>query len=72
MKTYIIPYQYTIVGNAHVVAESLEEAIYLVEHDVDCPTPPDIEYLEGQIKKINLSYLSASFEIYHEDLDDSE
>lgn len=71
MKIYKIPYQYTIVGTAHVMAESLEEAVEAVEYDADCPTPPDFEYFEGQsqIKKVNLSYLNESFEIYHDDLD---
>ena len=72
MKTYKIPYQYTIVGTATVVANSLEEAVQITNDVAPCPTPHD--YLipfggDQEIKKVVFSYLSESFEIHEEDLD---
>lgn len=68
MNTYTIPYQYTIIGHAKVVASSLEEAVELVETDAPCPTPQDL-FLNDEIKKVFFSYLGESFEIHHDDLD---
>jgi hypothetical protein len=50
MKTYTIPYQYTIVGHAYVEAKNLEQAVDLVHFKVQCPVPKDIENL-NEIKK---------------------
>lgn len=69
MNKYIIPYQYTVIAHAYVMAESLEDAVELVDLKAQCPVPPDIENLDDQITRINLSYLSESFEIHHDDLD---
>ena len=69
MNKYTIPYQYTVIAHAHVMAESLESAVELVDLKAQCPIPQDIEDLDPQILRINLSYLSESFEIHKEDLD---
>ena len=69
MKKYTIPYQYTVIAHANVMAESLESAVELVDLKAQCPVPQDIEDLDPQIERINLSYLSESFEIHHDDLD---
>jgi hypothetical protein len=68
MKTYTIPYQYTIVGHATVVAENLSQAVDLVNFKVQCPVPEDIANL-NEIRKVAFSYLNESFEIHEEDLD---
>lgn len=68
MYTYTIPYQYTIIGHAKVVASSLVEAVELVELNAPCPTPLDAVE-DDEIKKVNFSYLKESFEIHHDDLD---
>jgi len=69
MNKYTIPYQYTVIAHAAVMANSLEEAVELIDHKAQCPVPQDIIDLDDQIKRINLSYLCESFEIHHEDLD---
>lgn len=69
MKTYTIPYQYTIIGTATVQANSLEEAARFIEYNAPCPEPEDQLVEDDQIKKVRFSYLSESFEIHHEDLD---
>ena len=69
MKKYTIPYQYTVIAHAHVMAENLQDAVELIDLKAQCPVPQDIEDLDPQIKRINLSYLSESFEIHEEDLD---
>jgi hypothetical protein len=69
MRTYTIPYQYTIIGTATVEANSLEEAARLVEYNAPCPEPEDQLVEDDQIKKVRFSYLSESFEIHQEDLD---
>jgi hypothetical protein len=68
MKTYTIPYQYTIVGHAYVEAKNLEQAVDLVHFKVQCPVPKDIENL-NEIKKVSFFYLNESFEVYEDDLD---
>jgi hypothetical protein len=68
MRTYTIPYQYTIVGHATVEAKNLEQAVDLVNFKVQCPVPKDIEDL-NEIKKVAFCYLSESFEIHEDDLD---
>jgi hypothetical protein len=69
MKTYTIPYQYTIIGTATVVANSLEEAVSFIEYNAPCPEPQDQLVEDDQIKKVVFSYLDESFEIHEEDLD---
>lgn len=68
MKTYTIPYQYTIIGTATVVANSLEEAVSCIEYNAPCPEPQDVVE-DDQIKKVVFCYLDESFEIHEEDLD---
>ena len=68
MNKYTIPYQYTVIAHATVMANSLEEAVELIDLKAQCPVPQDIANL-NEIRKINFSYLGESFEIHHEDLD---
>jgi hypothetical protein len=72
-KKFTIPYQYTIIGHATVYADTLEEAVEIVETDVPCEEPED--YLnkewssdESAIERVRFSYLEYSFEV-HDDLD---
>jgi len=69
MKTYTISYQYTIVGHATVEAKNLEQAVDIASHHSPTPLPNDIENWHSNIPKVNLSYLSESFEIHEDDLD---
>ena len=69
MKKYTIPYQYIVIGHATVFANSLEEAVDLVEANAPCPEPADQEAIDEEILKVNFSYLEDSFEIHHDDLD---
>lgn len=72
-KKYTIPYQYTVIGHAIVYADSLTEAVNLVQSDAPCPDPDD-QILGGQILDeaalvgVRFSYLEDSFEIHEEDL----
>ncbi len=69
-KKYTIPYQYTIIGHATVYAESLEEAVELVNDSAPCPTPVDNSNGDSEtIRNVNFSYLEDSFEIHEDDLD---
>lgn len=69
-KTYTIPYQYTVFAYATVLANSLDEAVELVQMDAPCPDPADIETSEDpDIVKINFSYLEGSCEVINDDLE---
>lgn len=68
-KKFTIPYQYTIIGHATVFADSLEEAVSLLEYNAPCPEPADQEAVDEEITKVDFSYLDDSFEIHHDDLD---
>jgi len=71
-KKYTIPYQYTIIAHATVYADSLEEAVALVQDGAPCPEPPDFKVIHEDvvdITKVNYSYLEDSFEIHEDDLD---
>ena len=67
-KKFIIPYQYTIVAHATVYADSLEEALEIVEHDAPVPEPSKM-LNEFDIAEVKFSYLHDSFEIHEDDLD---
>ena len=69
MKTYTIPYQYTIIATATVVAVNLEEALSCIEYNAPCPEPTQDHLGEDEIKKVEFSYLDESFEIHEEDID---
>lgn len=69
MNKYTIPYQYTVIGHATVMANSLEEAVELVNDAAPCPIPQDEHSVDDQITKVFFSYLGESFEIHEEDLD---
>jgi hypothetical protein len=70
-KKYTIPYQYTIVAHATVYADSLEEAVALVQDGGPCPEPADLGWKDSEvdISKVTFSYLENSFEIHEDDLD---
>jgi hypothetical protein len=68
-KKFTIPYQYTIIGHATVFADSLDEAVELVQDGAPCPEPADKETVDENITKVNFSYLEDSFEIHEDDLD---
>lgn len=71
MIRYTIPYQYTIVGHATVFAESLEEAVELVQDSAPCPEPDNSQpkLVDMNITNVKFSYLEDSFEIHEDDLD---
>lgn len=70
-KKFVIPYQYTIIAHAFVMADSLEEAVELLQDGAPCPTPDDMGIVENceEINKVGFYYLEDSFEIHHDDLD---
>lgn len=69
MNKYTIPYQYTVIGHATVMANSLEEAVELTTDSAPCPIPENERGADEQIIKVRFSYLNESFEIHEEDLD---
>ena len=68
-KKFIIPYQYTISAYATVHAESLEEAVALVEANATCPEPEDHDNGSGVISETNFGFLGESFRIVKAELD---
>jgi len=66
--THTIAYEYTVTGYATVVADSVEEAIAIVEADAPCPTPADIVVSDDpEITKVNFGYLEGSFNLINAD-----
>lgn len=68
MKSYTIPYSYTVVAFATVEAESLEAATEIVENAGPCPEPDD-RTGDGPISSVRFSYLEGNFEVHYDDLE---
>lgn len=70
-KTYVIPYQYTVLSYAHVQAESIDEAIRIVKGNAPSYEGEDFVGTEDdEIKKIFSEELGDSFKILKHEIRD--